>query len=107
VARCRNCATRNTSSSVGQFEGFLRDWLSGEVAIAGVKSKLMEWIEGEGGLRAWDISRDAPYFGFEIPGHPGKYFYVWLDAPIGYLSSLQVLCEREGEGALAREDGLG
>ncbi|MEO6138500.1 MAG: methionine--tRNA ligase subunit beta, partial [Luteimonas sp.] len=50
----------------------------------------------EGGLRAWDISRDAPYFGFEIPGHPGKYFYVWLDAPIGYLSSLQVLCEREG-----------
>ena len=81
---------------VGQFEGFLREWLSGDVAIAGVKSKLMEWIDGEGGLRAWDISRDAPYFGFEIPGHPGKYFYVWLDAPIGYLSSLQVLCERKG-----------
>ncbi|HMB42952.1 MAG TPA: methionine--tRNA ligase, partial [Luteimonas sp.] len=81
---------------VGQFEAFLREWLSGDVAIAGVKSKLMEWIDGEGGLRAWDISRDAPYFGFEIPGHPGKYFYVWLDAPIGYLSSLQVLCEREG-----------
>ncbi|MDQ3511467.1 MAG: methionine--tRNA ligase subunit beta, partial [Pseudomonadota bacterium] len=50
----------------------------------------------EGGLRAWDISRDAPYFGFEIPGHPGKYLYVWLDAPIGYLSSFQALCEREG-----------
>ena len=81
---------------VGQFDAFLRGWLSGDVAIAGVKAKLQEWLDGEGGLRAWDISRDAPYFGFEIPGHPGKYFYVWLDAPIGYLSSLQVLCERNG-----------
>jgi methionyl-tRNA synthetase len=81
---------------VGQFDAFLRDWLSGEVAVPGVKAKLQEWLDGEGGLRAWDISRDAPYFGFGIPGHPGKYFYVWLDAPIGYLSSLQVLCERSG-----------
>jgi methionyl-tRNA synthetase len=81
---------------VGQFDGFLREWLAGDVAIPGVKAKLQEWLDGEGGLRAWDISRDAPYFGFEIPGHPGKYFYVWLDAPIGYLSSLQVLCERLG-----------
>ena len=81
---------------VGQFDGFLRDWLGGDVAVPGVKAKLQEWLDGEGGLRAWDISRDAPYFGFEIPGHPGKYFYVWLDAPIGYLSSLQVLCERHG-----------
>ena len=81
---------------VGQFDAFLRSWLSGDVAVAGVKAKLLEWLDGEGGLRAWDISRDAPYFGFQIPGHPGKYFYVWLDAPIGYLSSLQVLCEREG-----------
>jgi methionyl-tRNA synthetase len=81
---------------VGQFDGFLRDWLSGDVAVPGVKAKLQEWLDGEGGLRAWDISRDAPYFGFEIPGQPGKYFYVWLDAPIGYLSSLQVLCERQG-----------
>ncbi|WP_166208379.1 methionine--tRNA ligase [Cognatiluteimonas telluris] len=81
---------------VGQFEGFLREWLSGDVAVPGVKAKLQEWLDGEGGLRAWDISRDAPYFGFEIPGHPGKYFYVWLDAPIGYLSSLQVLCEQQG-----------
>ncbi len=80
---------------VGQFDAFLRDWLAGDVAVPGVKAKLLEWMDGEGGLRAWDISRDAPYFGFEIPGHPGKYFYVWLDAPIGYLSSLQVLCERE------------
>jgi methionyl-tRNA synthetase len=81
---------------VGQFDGFLREWLAGDVAVSGVKAKLQEWLDGEGGLRAWDISRDAPYFGFEIPGHPGKYFYVWLDAPIGYLSSFQVLCERLG-----------
>jgi len=81
---------------VGQFDAFLRHWLSGDVAVPGVKAKLQEWLDGEGGLRAWDISRDAPYFGFQIPGHPGKYFYVWLDAPIGYLSSLQVLCERQG-----------
>src|SRR4249919_2485140 len=81
---------------VGQFDAFLREWLAGDVAVPGVKAKLQEWLDGEGGLRAWDISRDAPYFGFEIPGHPGKYFYVWLDAPIGYLSALQVLCAREG-----------
>jgi len=81
---------------VGQFEGFLRGWLAGDVALPGVKAKLMEWLDAEGGLRAWDISRDAPYFGFEIPGQPGKYFYVWLDAPIGYLSSFKTLCEREG-----------
>src|SRR3546814_14445381 len=53
-------------------------------------------FRSEGGLRAWDISRDAPYFGLEIPGHPGKFLYVWLDAPIGYLSSFQALCERNG-----------
>ena len=81
---------------VGQFDAFLRGWLSGDVAVPGVKAKLQEWLDGEGGLRAWDISRDAPYFGFEIPGRPGKYFYVWLDAPIGYLSSLKVLCDRQG-----------
>ena len=81
---------------LGQFTDFLREWIAGDVAVPGVKAKLLEWIDGEGGLRPWDISRDAPYFGFEIPGHPGKYLYVWLDAPIGYLSSLQALCEREG-----------
>lgn len=81
---------------LGQFEAFLREWLAGEMAVPGVKAKLMEWVDGEGGLRAWDISRDAPYFGFEIPGHPGKYLYVWIDAPIGYLASFQALCERDG-----------
>ena len=81
---------------LGDFEAFLRDWLSGDVAVPGVKAKLREWLDAEGGLRPWDSSRDAPYFGFEIPGHPGKYLYVWIDAPIGYLSSFQALCEREG-----------
>jgi methionyl-tRNA synthetase len=81
---------------LGQFESFLREWLAGDVAVPGVKAKLQEWLDGEGGLRPWDISRDAPYFGFEIPGHPGKYLYVWIDAPIGYLASFQALCERTG-----------
>src|SRR3546814_20371606 len=74
----------------------MRDWLAGDVAVPGFKAKLQEWLDGEGGLRAWDISRDAPYFGFEIPCHPGKFLYVWLDAPIGYLRSFQALCARNG-----------
>ncbi|MGO3126756.1 MAG: methionine--tRNA ligase [Luteimonas sp.] len=93
---------------LGHFEAFLREWLAGDVAVSGVKAKLAEWLDGEGGLRAWDISRDAPYFGFEIPGHPGKFFYVWLDAPIGYLSSFKALCAREGldfDAWLAPEGG--
>ncbi|WP_447939992.1 methionine--tRNA ligase [Pseudoxanthomonas mexicana] len=81
---------------VGRFEAFLREWLAGDVAVPGVKAKLREWLDAEGGLRAWDISRDAPYFGFEIPGAPDKYFYVWLDAPIGYLSSFKNLCVERG-----------
>jgi len=81
---------------VGRFEAFLREWLAGDTALPGVKAKLMEWLDAEGGLRAWDISRDAPYFGFEIPGAPGKYFYVWLDAPIGYLSSFSNYCAQTG-----------
>ncbi len=72
----------------------LKDWLnSGAVQDAMVR-KLNEWFEA--GLMPWDISRDAPYFGFEIPDAPGKYFYVWLDAPIGYMASFKHLCEREG-----------
>jgi methionyl-tRNA synthetase len=81
---------------VGDFSDFLREWLVGDVAMPGVKAKLLEWLDAEGGLRAWDISRDAPYFGFEIPGHPGKYLYVWLDAPIGYLASFKDLAARAG-----------
>ena len=70
--------------------------MGGVEAHSSVKAKLREWLDAEGGLRDWDISRDAPYFGFEIPGAPGKFFYVWLDAPIGYLTALQALCERNG-----------
>ncbi len=77
---------------LGQFTEFLSDWMKGDVANSGVKAKLREWIDA--GLRDWDISRDAPYFGFEIPGAPGKFFYVWLDAPIGYLSSFKNLCAK-------------
>ena len=81
---------------ISRFEAFLREWLEGDVAAPAVKAKLREWLDAEGGLRAWDISRDAPYFGFDIPGAPGKYFYVWLDAPIGYLSSFRALCDARG-----------
>ncbi|WP_440222639.1 methionine--tRNA ligase [Dokdonella sp. MW10] len=87
--------------AVGAFEGVLRDWLGGRltgapVAHPGVVAKLGEWLDADGGLRDWDISRDAPYFGFAIPDAAGKYFYVWLDAPIGYLASFKALCAREG-----------
>ncbi len=75
---------------VAHFSEFLREWLSGDSAHSSVKGKLREWLDSE--LRAWDISRDAPYFGFAIPDAPGKFFYVWLDAPIGYLASFKALC---------------
>src|SRR5699024_307129 len=67
---------------LGEFAAWLRDWLrSGTHVQASMHNKLEEWFAQ--GLQDWDISRDAPYFGFEIPDAPGKYFYVWLDAPIG------------------------
>jgi methionyl-tRNA synthetase len=81
----------------GDFQAALQEWIAGDVAHPSVKAKLREWLDAEGGLRDWDISRDAPYFGFEIPGAPGKFFYVWLDAPIGYLTSLQALFEHTGD----------
>ena len=87
---------------VGHFTSLLRDWLAGKlthgqaVAHPGVIAKLGEWLNAEGGLRDWDISRDAPYFGFPIPDAPGKFFYVWLDAPVGYLASFKALCNRTG-----------
>ncbi len=76
------------------FETMLREWLDSGTLQSQVANKLREWTEA--GLQEWDISRDAPYFGFEIPGEPGKYFYVWLDAPIGYIASFQNFCERTG-----------
>jgi methionyl-tRNA synthetase len=79
---------------LGDFEPMLREWTgAGRLQVA-VAAKLDEWFSA--GLRDWDISRDAPYFGFEIPGESGKYFYVWLDAPIGYLGSFLQYCRREG-----------
>ncbi len=79
---------------VPDFEAMLREWLASETLQSQVANKLREWVDG--GLQEWDISRDAPYFGFEIPGEPGKYFYVWLDAPIGYIASFQNYCDRTG-----------
>jgi len=75
------------------FESMLREWAA-ERLQEEVANKLQEWFDE--GLREWDISRDKPYFGFEIPDQPGKYFYVWLDAPIGYMASFRNLCDREG-----------
>ena len=88
---------------VAHFSDFLREWLSGDSAHSGVKAKLREWLDSE--LRAWDISRDAPYFGFAIPDAPGKFFYVWLDAPIGYLASFKALCD-SGKKAANTDDPL-
>ncbi|MEY5003142.1 MAG: methionine--tRNA ligase, partial [Pseudomonadota bacterium] len=76
---------------------FLRAWaLDAERLQPEVANKAREWLEGDSGLGDWDISRDAPYFGIEIPDAPGKYFYVWLDAPIGYLASLKNYFARTG-----------
>ena len=78
-----------------EFEAMLSQWIDSGTLQPQIANKLREWTEA--GLQEWDISRDAPYFGFEIPGEPGKFFYVWLDAPIGYIASFQNYCEREGE----------
>ncbi len=80
--------------ALGHFEAMLRDWVKSGSLQDAVRSKLDEWFNA--GLQDWDISRDAPYFGFEIPGAPGKYFYVWFDAPIGYLGSFKAYCDRTG-----------
>ena len=84
---------------LGRFEDTLRAWLFPDITQtrhvqAEVANKLDEWFAA--GLQDWDISRDAPYFGFEIPNAPGKYFYVWLDAPIGYMASFRSLCTKKG-----------
>ena len=77
---------------------FLMSWIADRRDNGGlqhaVAAKLLEWFDA--GLRDWDISRDAPYFGFEIPDAPGKYFYVWLDAPVGYFASFRAYCDRTG-----------
>ncbi|MGI2210425.1 methionine--tRNA ligase [Shewanella baltica] len=77
------------------FEGMLKEWTRSGALQVEMANKLDEWFEQ--GLQQWDITRDAPYFGFEIPDAPGKYFYVWLDAPIGYMGSFKNLCAKRPE----------
>ncbi|APU29558.1 methionine--tRNA ligase [Ectopseudomonas alcaliphila JAB1] len=77
------------------FEAMLKQWTRSGALQEAVANKIAEWLDG--GLQEWDISRDAPYFGFEIPDEPGKYFYVWLDAPIGYMASFKNLCSKRPE----------
>ena len=99
---------------LADFEATLRRWLAGggrggcPPVQPEIANKLDEWFDA--GLKDWDISRDAPYFGFEIPDVPGKYFYVWLDAPIGYMGSFRHLCTRRGdldfEGSWSPESGV-
>jgi len=79
---------------LGHYQDILRNWIEQGHLQTPVAQKLKEWFEDD--LRDWDISRDAPYFGFEIPDAPGKYFYVWLDAPVGYLASFKTLCSEQG-----------
>jgi methionyl-tRNA synthetase len=80
---------------LGEYEQRLRDWMHEATLDKNVLAKLEEWFEA--GLQDWDISRDAPYFGFRIPGTEDKYFYVWLDAPVGYPASFRHLCDRRGD----------
>jgi len=91
---------------LADFEGLLKEWLEERRAAGGLQSevvnKLKEWFAD--GLRSWDVSRDAPYFGFEIPGQSGKYFYVWVDAPVGYLAAFKELCEGGSKPDLTAAD---
>jgi methionyl-tRNA synthetase len=80
-------------------ENFLREWTQVKTPLQPeARNKMKEWVgdSGDSKLGDWDISRDAPYFGFEIPDAPGKYFYVWLDAPVGYYASFKQLCQKKG-----------
>jgi len=79
---------------LSNFSEFLKEWVGGGHLQEDARNKVSEWFAD--GLRDWDISRDAPYFGFTIPGESGKYFYVWLDAPIGYMASFKNLCDKKG-----------
>ncbi len=78
-----------------RYAQFLNEWTQGGQLQAQVANKLMEWFQD--GLKPWDISRDAPYFGFRIPGTTDKYFYVWLDAPVGYMSSFKYYCDHKNK----------
>lgn len=88
--------------NLANFSDMLQDWMNQGALQEQVVNKLKEWFEA--GLQSWDISRDAPYFGFKIPETEDKYFYVWLDAPVGYLAALKYHCEQNGESL---EDWIG
>ncbi|MBS3800837.1 MAG: methionine--tRNA ligase [Thioalkalivibrio sp.] len=93
-ARPESRASEHYFFRLGDFESFLREWTGSGRLQDAIRNKLDEWFDA--GLTDWDISRDAPYFGFEIPDAPGKYFYVWLDAPIGYMASFRAHAEAWG-----------
>ena len=86
--------TEHLFFNLPQLQDWLRGWLKKAPLQASVANKIEEWWED--GLRAWDISRDEPYFGFAIPGHPGKFFYVWVDAPIGYIATSKAWAQLNG-----------
>ena len=90
-----NKASDHLFFKLGDFETLLTTWINSGQLQTPIANKLREWLDS--GLQDWDISRDAPYFGFEIPGYSDKYFYVWLDAPIGYIASHEVLCQQQGD----------
>ena len=89
-----NKASLHLFFQLQNFEKDIHKWLHSAQVQKEIINKINDWFEA--GLRDWDISRDAPYFGFEIPGQTDKFFYVWLDAPIGYMASFKNLCDREG-----------
>ena len=92
---CKNKPTTKESDhllfKLNDFNEYLTKWLP-QHTLKEVANKMKEWFNEP--LRDWDISRDEPYFGFQIPGHPGKYFYVWVDAPMGYVSTTAQLCQK-------------
>lgn len=94
---CSNTPVLKDSDHVfvklSDFQGFLQDWVPKHTSKE-VSNKLKEWFEGD--LRDWDISRDDPYFGFQIPGYDNKYFYVWVDAPVGYIAATKEWCDKTG-----------
>ena len=106
-AVCRKPASRRASEHyffrISAYEEMLKQWISPEHLHPHVVAKLQEWFQA--GLQEWDFTRDAPYWGFAIPGAPDKFFYVWYDAPIGYLASTKEFCAREGRDFAAYWSG--
>ncbi|AEI74980.1 methionyl-tRNA synthetase [Candidatus Moranella endobia PCIT] len=84
------------------FSDMLRSWMRSGAVQEQVANKMHEWLDS--GLQQWDISRDAPYFGFEVPDAPGKYFYVWMDAPIGYMGAFKNFCQQRNDNDICFEE---